>query len=150
MSDKYSLTGSYSKRNLIITAVVSILFGSLFLYGIVTDIASWERFCDTPVHVTATVYDNEYRSYRGHHSYYPWVYYELDGQQHSVMIYESNKKAVPVGTVRDITVDGNDPERLLSQPDAAELSVGILLILIFFSVGGAALIQLKFNPKFGI
>ena len=49
----------------------------------------------------------------------------------------------PVGTAMTITVDGNDPERILEQPEGARLFVAIILALTFSSVSAAAFIQMK-------
>jgi hypothetical protein len=132
---------------LIGTSVVMFLIVMGFIYAMVRDITTWEMFYDNPVSIDSVVVGNEEGHSRGRISYHPDIVYEYNGTNYSTMIYESNKYPTEVGSHKLIRIDGNNPDKILSDPDSKSLIIGIVLILVFGSIGAASLVQLKIDKS---
>lgn len=142
----------FSKSNnkpsfLIGTAVVMFLVTAGLIYAMVRDITTWEMFYDNPVSIEAEVIGNEENFYRGGKGYNPDIIYEYNGNEYSKMIYESNKYPTEIGSKKLITIDGDNPGKILSHPNKKEIIIGTVLILVFGSIGMASLIQLKIDKS---
>ena len=73
--------------------------------------------------------------------------YECNGREYTVRLYEGSKTPYTIGAATIVTVDGDDPGKILAQPEAEYIFVGVLLILMTSSISAAAFIQLKNTPE---
>ncbi len=124
---------------LIIAAVIFIAFAKY--------ISEWSIFCKNAVTVNAVVTGCTESSYKSGGMYYPDVTYECNGREYTVRLYEGSKTPYTIGAVTTVTVDGDDPGKILAQPEAEYIFVGVLLILMTSSISAAAFIQLKNTPE---
>lgn len=139
---------NYSRSHLLIMGIISLLVVASCIYAAVKDFRSWEMFYDNPASVDAIVIDNDKTHYfRDDTKYYPEVTYDYNGQEYTMRLYESSKFPAEIGSHKTLVVDGDNPNKLLSNPDSKLIIIGTIVTLTFAAVGIASLVQIRIDKK---
>ena len=133
-----------------ITIAVIAFFAVFCLIGLIKDISRWKMFCPNAVTVQATVTDNEERySSKGRYHYTPILSYNVNGIQCDGIKLDIGqvdpRYPTPVGSQIELTVNGNDPRKMLRDPNWTTLLYGMLFLV---SSGIVVMIKSDFVSKY--